>query len=63
VILFLCLVGRSYCGVAGVLAGIFALVFSHFCGSMPCNMSFRDVKTQEIWLYKQRNQVTRRKRG
>jgi hypothetical protein len=30
VILFLCLVDRSYSGVGGVLAGIFAMVLSRF---------------------------------
>jgi hypothetical protein len=43
VILFLCLMGRSYSGVGGVLVEIFALVLSRFCGPISCNMSFRDV--------------------
>jgi hypothetical protein len=43
VILFLCLMGRSYSGVDGVLAGIFALILSRFCGPISCDMSIRDV--------------------
>jgi hypothetical protein len=35
--------GRSYFGVGGVLAGIFALVLSSFCGPISCHMSIRDV--------------------
>jgi hypothetical protein len=42
VILFLCLICRSYSGVCGVLAGIFARMLSRFCGPISCNMSFRD---------------------
>jgi hypothetical protein len=43
VIIFLCLMGRSYSGVGGVVAGIFALVLSSFCGLISCNISFQDV--------------------
>jgi hypothetical protein len=46
VILFLCLVGRSYSGVGGALAGIFALILSRVSGPISCNMSFRDVHPQ-----------------
>jgi hypothetical protein len=42
VIMFLCLMGRSYSGVGGMLAGIFALVLSSFCGPISYNMSIWD---------------------
>jgi hypothetical protein len=46
VILFLCLMGRLYSGVGGVLAGIFALVLSRFCGPISCNISIRDAHSR-----------------